>query len=74
MNKEQMIDLDNLTASDRLELIGYIWNSLTPEPESIPVSAELAAELDRRAAAFDADPNAASSWESVRRRIQQHSE
>jgi len=38
-------------------------------PEALPISDELRAELDRRLADSEADPEAGSSWEEVRSRI-----
>jgi len=42
--------LESLTAEERIALMGRLWDSLDPAAAA-PVTAELAAELDRREAA-----------------------
>ena len=64
-----VIDLDILTPAERLELIGELWDSLAKESDDAPVSPELAAELDRRIAASEADPSRISSWAAAKERI-----
>jgi putative addiction module component (TIGR02574 family) len=45
--------------------MGRLWDSLDPAAAA-PVTAELAAELDRREAAADADPDAGIPWAALR--------
>jgi putative addiction module component (TIGR02574 family) len=47
------IDYSHLSPTERLELIGEIWDSI--EADHIPLSAEQATELDRRYATLDED-------------------
>jgi putative addiction module component (TIGR02574 family) len=47
-------DFTKLTPEERLELIGEIWDSL--ENETLPISSELQAELDRRLADLERNP------------------
>lgn len=61
------LGIDRLSAEDRLQLIGEIWDSLAPESEPIPQSHR--EELDRRLAAADANPSAGRPWEEVRARL-----
>lgn len=65
----RVVDLDSLTAAERIELIGELWDGLQPGPDEMPMDAELARELDRRVAAYDADPSSALPWNEVRQRI-----
>ena len=60
-----------LPVPERLKLVELIWESIAAVPEAVPVSAELKAELDRRLAEFEADPEAGVPWEEVRERIVQ---
>ena len=53
--------LDALSAEERIELIGQLWNSLDPA-SGAPVTGELAADLDRREAEADAAPDTGESW------------
>ena len=54
-------DYHNLTVSERLRLVGDIWDSIAAEasvsPEAFPLSDAQKAELDRRVEAYDADPS-----------------
>lgn len=48
-------DLAALSVSDRLELMDQIWESLTPDVESLPVPDWHRSENQRRMAALEAD-------------------
>jgi putative addiction module component (TIGR02574 family) len=64
-------ELRKLPISERLQLVEDLWDSIaedSPE-EPFPVTPELAEELDRRLAEFEADPDSALPWEEVRERI-----
>jgi putative addiction module component (TIGR02574 family) len=58
-----------LPVVERIRLVEFIWESIAAVPEAVPVSDELKAELDRRLAEFEADPEAGTPWEEVRERI-----
>ena len=47
------IDYSHMTPTEKLDLIGEIWDSI--EADDIPLTAEQAAELDRRLATLDED-------------------
>lgn len=47
------LDYSHLTPSEKLDLIGEIWDSI--EAEAVPLTPEQAAELDRRYATLDED-------------------
>jgi len=56
------IDFSHLTPAERLKLIGDLWDSLDPPPES----PELLAELERRSEAAAASPGAGRTWEDIK--------
>lgn len=60
-------DLLNLSPSERLLLVQDLWDSL--DAEDIPLTDSQKEELDRRKAAFQANPSCGRSWEEVQRRI-----
>jgi len=60
-----------LPVAERIRLVELIWESIAAVPEAVPVPAELRAELDRRLAEFETDPEAGIPWEEVRKRIVQ---
>ena len=59
------IPVDTLTAEERIALMGRLWDSLDPAAAA-PITAALAAELDRREAEADADPAAGTAWSEVK--------
>ncbi len=48
-----MLDLSRMTATEKLDLIGALWDSI--EAAHIPLTDEQSAELDRRYATLDED-------------------
>ena len=64
-------ELRKLPVADRLQLVEELWDSIAGDsPDAaIPVTSELAAELDKRLAEHEADPGAALPWPVVRERI-----
>lgn len=64
-------ELRKLPISERLQLVEDLWDSIAEDSpdDGFPVTPELAAELDRRLAEFEADPDATLPWDEVRERI-----
>jgi len=58
-----------LTVPQRVELIGELWDGIPDSVDALPVSEWHREELERRLAAADADPDAAISWEDIRRSL-----
>ncbi len=50
---------------DRIELVQQVWDRLVDEGNQPYFSDDLKAEIDRRLAAYDANPDAAIPWEQV---------
>ena len=54
-------DYQDLTVSERLRLVGDIWDSIAADastsPDALPLSDAQKSELDRRIAEHDADPS-----------------
>ena len=66
------IDLNyrSLPISERIELVEDIWDSIAEETaNSLPLTDEERAELDRRYAAHLADPTNSVPWEQVRQEL-----
>ena len=47
------LDFSRMTSAEKLDLIGELWDSI--EADNVPLTAEQAAELDRRYATLDTD-------------------
>lgn len=69
MNADLLAAALKLSPSDRLELIEALWDTLSDE--DLPVTAEERALLDERLADLERDPNAQSSWDEVKARLEQ---
>jgi putative addiction module component (TIGR02574 family) len=59
------VDFSHLSTEQRLELVDALLESI----DDLPISAELAAELDRRSAAVHAGEMATHSWDEVKAAI-----
>jgi putative addiction module component (TIGR02574 family) len=62
-------ELDDLSPSERLQLVEDIWDSLAATPEVIPFHDWQKSELDQRKANLEANPNSALSWDEIVRRV-----
>jgi len=69
MNNISISDILALPLQERIHLVQLIWDSVAAVPEALTVSPALQAELERRLAAFEANPEAGYSWEQVKTRL-----
>ena len=58
-----------LSVPERIQLVEDIWDSIAEIPETVSLSDEQKAELDRRLDAYHRNPNEGSPWGVVRERI-----
>jgi putative addiction module component (TIGR02574 family) len=63
---KDLAQLLELPVSERLQLVEAIWDSLVEVPEAVPISDDVREELDRRLAAYYADPSSARPWDQIR--------
>lgn len=68
----QQFGIDRLTAEERLELIGLIWDSLE-ETAVFPIPEWHIRELEKRRAAAEANPGIGTPWEVVLARLRKPS-
>lgn len=63
--------LRRLSVPERLRLVEDLWDSIAEDaPDAaFPVTPELAAELDRRLAEHEANPDDVVAWADVRARL-----
>ena len=61
--------LNQLSVTERLQLIEDIWTSLTISPEKLAVPKWHSDELDQRILAHNREPAAARPWSEVRAEI-----
>ncbi len=62
--------LDQLSVAERILLVEELWDSIAEEAEQFPLSVAQQEDLQRRLAAYEANPRAGSSWEQVKARLQ----
>jgi putative addiction module component (TIGR02574 family) len=66
------INLDQpleIPIAKRVELAQAIWDGVAQNPENIPLTQAQRDELDRRLEAIERNPNAGSTWESLKRSL-----
>lgn len=68
------LGLEQLTAEQRLQLVGELWDSLTEQPESVRLTDSQQAELQRRLERHRDNPLAGTSWHEFRARVTEHRE
>ena len=66
-----LAELLKLSASDRVEIVVALWESLseTERAGQLALTLEQEAELDRRLAEHIANPASAVPWDEVRRKL-----
>lgn len=64
---KDIAEIRKLPVTERLQLVGEIWDSILEDPGLLPVSDELIHELEIRLAAHQRDPGSAIPWEDVDR-------
>jgi putative addiction module component (TIGR02574 family) len=58
-----------LPVAERIRIVEAIWDSIADSPESLDLSDEQKAELDRRLESLEKNPDAGSPWSEVRERV-----
>lgn len=64
-------DIEQLTVSQRLDLITLLWDSIPDSREALAMPDWHRQELERRLAQADATPDSAIPWEQVRTRLRE---
>lgn len=65
----QSLGIDRLSLAERILLVEELWDSIIPEAEELPLTEPQKQDLQRRLAAYEANPKAGSSWEEVKARL-----
>ena len=63
-------EITQLSAAERIQLVEDIWDTIAAEPEAVALTEAQKQELDQRLDDYHANPQAGSSWQEVRQRIQ----
>ena len=63
------LGIDQLSVAQRILLVEEIWDSIAAEEDKLPLTDAQRQDLQRRLAAYEANPKAGSSWEEVKARL-----
>jgi putative addiction module component (TIGR02574 family) len=69
---QPITELEKLPLHERLQLVEDLWDSIALETDNLAVPQWQKDELDRRAAAFAANPGSGIPWETARDLIRGH--
>ncbi|MGH8557244.1 MAG: addiction module protein [Methylococcales bacterium] len=69
MSVINLSEVVKLPVQERIRIVEAIWDSVAEHPEQIDLMPWQAEELDRRSAAYQANPSEGIAWEEVKRRI-----
>ena len=69
MVKLDMDAIRKLSVPERLALVERIWDSISEDPDGLPISEAQLVEARRRLADHDADPSTAVPWTEAQARL-----
>jgi putative addiction module component (TIGR02574 family) len=61
--------IDSLTTNEKVVLAQQLWDSVAANEDSLDVSPNQKAELDRRVRGFESDGSTGTPWDAVKSRI-----
>ncbi len=65
------LGIDRLDIEDRLALVEELWDSIAADSAAIPLTEPQRAELERRIADHEANPNDVVPWDYVKASIKE---
>ena len=63
------VEISQLSIAERIQLAEDLWDSILDRQDEIELDRAQQQELDRRLEQYRQDPNAGSSWETVKQRL-----
>ncbi|MGE0607499.1 MAG: addiction module protein [Pirellulales bacterium] len=64
------LGIDQLSLAERILLVEEIWDGIAADADAFEIPISHREELDRRLAEHEANPQAGSTWEEVKARLQ----
>ena len=71
MARVTVSELLHLSPAERIQLAEDLWDSVAAHPEQVEVPPEQLAELERRLAELDENPEDGEPWDQVKARLLQ---
>lgn len=69
MNTINLTPVLELPVQERIRIVEAIWDSVASQASQVELEPWQAAELDRRVAEFEANPEEGVPWDEVKRRV-----
>ena len=69
MIAEKLPDLKKLTVSEKKQLLEELWDDIRHSEEELPIESTTLQLLEKRREEYIADPDSASTWEEVKKRL-----
>ena len=63
------VEISQLSIAERIQLAEDLWDSIIDRQDEVELNLAQQQELDLRLAQHRQDPNAGSSWETVKQRL-----
>lgn len=62
----QVSEILQLSVAERIQIVEDIWDSISQNPESLPLSDVEKSELDKRLADYKKNPDEGIEWKSLK--------
>ncbi len=62
-------EVNSWPLEDQVQLVNELWDRIESQGYELELTEAQKAELDRRLASYEADPQAGSTWEEVKSRL-----
>jgi putative addiction module component (TIGR02574 family) len=69
VRKVTVEDTLQMSVQERIQLAQDIWDSITADPNAVPVSEAERQEIQRRLEAHERDPDSTIPWDEVKKQI-----
>ena len=69
MRTKEIAKIFELSVAQRILLVEEIWDSISNNPEAVPLTENQKKELDKRLNSYYKNPKAGSPWPEVKERI-----
>jgi putative addiction module component (TIGR02574 family) len=69
MNRSALEQILDLPPAERLAIVQEIWQSVVEDSASLPLSSAQSEELERRWLDLQQNPDAADSWDDVKKSL-----